>query len=456
MDISSDKLHSLISSGESETLEFKESFGDEALETIGAFSNARGGVLLIGVKDSGEICGYNSGKNNLEEFANRIQNVTDPRLQPSISMLQYNHKNIITIQVLARSGAPVSVRGRYFRRLGRTNQRMSHEEIMQGMILNTGISWDTFLEPSATLKDLDSDLIRRSIEAIKETGRRPISEQVNEYEFLRKMRLIQDEVPTRAALLLFGKDPEHFFSSAFLKLGRFRSPIHIIDDREVHGSLIDQLDNAMAWFRERLTTEFSFSGKPRRDVRWEYPLNAIREAVINLLVHRDYTNAAHSQIRLYDDHLEFWNSGSLPPPLTPEILLSEHDSLPRNRKIAEFFFYMGLIERWGSGTIRMASELQSIGLPKPKFESGSGRFCVVFSKQLVKNKLFEKHDLSDRQLIGIEFIKQHGKIANTDYQKITGVSRRTALRDLKDLKLKGIVVSNATTGRGQEYRLNAP
>ncbi|MGD0665300.1 MAG: ATP-binding protein, partial [Rhabdochlamydiaceae bacterium] len=395
MDISSDKLLSLIASGESETLEFKESFGDEALETIGAFSNARGGLLLIGVNDFGGICGFNSGKNNFEEIANRIQNVTDPRLQPSISMLQFNHKNIITIQVLARSGAPVSVRGRYFRRLGRTNQRMSHEEIMQGMILNNGISWDAFLEPTATLKDLDPDRINRSIAAIKETGRRPISEQVNGYEFLRKIRLIQDEVPTRAALLLFGREPEHYFSSAFLKLGRFRSPIHIVDDREVHGTLIDQMDDAMAWFRERLITEFNFSGKPQRDVRWEYPLNSIREAVINLIVHRDYTSAAHSQIRLYDDHLEFWNSGNLPPPLTPEILLGEHDSLPRNRKIAEVFFYMGLIERWGSGTTRMATELLSVGLPKPKFESGSGRFGVIFSKQLAKNQLLEKYDLSN-------------------------------------------------------------
>lgn len=92
-------------------------------------------------------------------------------------------------------------------------------------------------------------------------------------------------------------------------------------------------------------------------------MNAIREAVINVLCHRDYTSATHSQIRLYDDHLDIWNAGSLPPPLTPEILLGEHDSIPRNRKIAEAFFYMGLIERWGNGTTRMASELQKEGFP---------------------------------------------------------------------------------------------
>jgi len=106
MEINPEKLASLIALGESETLEFKESFGDEAMETIGAFSNARGGVLLIGVKDSGEISGCQIGSNTLEEMANRIQNVTDPRLQPFFSVLQYKSKTIVAIQVLSKDRRP--------------------------------------------------------------------------------------------------------------------------------------------------------------------------------------------------------------------------------------------------------------------------------------------------------------------------------------------------------------
>lgn len=456
MDINPEKIASLIAMGESETLEFKESFGDEALEVIGSFSNAHGGILLIGVKDSGEVCGFQAGKNNLEEIANRIQNVTDPRLQPSLLICQYKNKEILVIQPTAKTGVPVSVRGRYFRRVGKTNQRMSHDEIMQAMIASSGLSWDALLEPTATLADLDSDLIHRFVNEVKKLGRRPVTEQVTDYEFLRKIDLIQNTIPTRAALLLFGKKTESYFPSAFLKLGRFRSPTHIVDDREAHGSLIDQLDGAMAWFRERLSTEFTFTGKPQRDVHWEYPLNAIREAVINVLCHRDYTSAAHSQIRLYDDHLDIWNAGSLPPPLTPEILLGEHDSIPRNRKIAEAFFYMGLIERWGSGTTRMASELQKEGFPKPQFESMAGRFKVTFFKQVLVEQPFKKYRLSERQLLAIEYVKEHGSISNAEYQTVTGVSNRTALRDLKELKLKGILISTGGTGRGVAYRLNTP
>ena len=454
MEVTTENLPSLIALGESETLEFKESFGDEALEAIGAFANAKGGTLLIGVKDSKEIKGLQIGTNTLEEIANRIQNVTDPRLQPSLAVIQHENKNILAIQISKKTGAPISIRGRYFRRVAKTTQRMSHEEIMQAMIASTGLSWDAFPETSSSLDDLDPQRINRFITEVTKLGRRPIPEQVSDFEFLTKIGLIQNDIPTRASLLLFGKNPEQYFSSAFLKIGRFRSPIHIVDDREVHGTLIDQLDGAMKWFRDRLSTEFSFTGKPQREVHWEYPLNAIREAIVNTLCHRDYTSAAHSQVRLYDDRLEIWNSGTLPPPLTPESLLEEHDSIPRNRKIAEAFFYMGLIERWGSGTTRIAAELQKANLPPPKFESKSGRFQVTFYKNLADDPL-KDIKLSESQLIAIQHVKDHGSISNAEYQKLTKLSNRTASRELSDLKLKGIFIASGR-GRGIVYRLIKP
>ena len=214
----------------------------------------------------------------------------------------------------------------------------------------------------------------------------------------------------------------------------------------------------MGWFRERLSTEFAFTGQPQREVHWEYPLNAIREAILNILCHRDYTSGAHSQIRLYDDHLAIWNAGSLPPSLTPEMLFKDHDSVPRNRMIADAFFYMGLIERWGSGTTRIASELKTEGFPKPQFESTAGRFKVTFFKQPITEQPSAEHppkteDLSARQLLAIEYVKKHGSISNAEYQTLTGVSRQTAFRDLKELKLKNILISESGAGRWTIYRL---
>ena len=188
-------------------------------------------------------------------------------------------------------------------------------------------------------------------------------------------------------------------------------------------------------------------------MRWEYPLHAIREAVINVLCHRDYTNGAHSQIRLYDDRLELWNPGALPAQLTPDALFQEHDSIPRNRKIAEVFFYMGLIERWGSGTLRMAKELEEAGFPKPEFISEPGRFKLIFHKQLLTDEELTKMGLSERQLKAISYLKEQGNITNTEYQDVTGVSKRTATRELSKLTSIGILISEGgARGRGKSYR----
>lgn len=453
LEVTTDRLLESISAGESEILEFKESFGDKALEAISAFANSRGGTLLIGVKDSGEICGVQIGKKTLEDIANRIQEATDPRLQPLLSIIEHGKKSVIVIKIATGTGAPISVRGRYFRRSGRTNQRMSHEEIMQRMVASTGLSWDAFVEPAATLGDLDAKLIKRFMEAVKKLGRRPLPESSAYYEFLRKMDLIRDESPTRAALLLFGKNPESYFPSAFVKMGRFRSPTLIVDDREAHGPLLEQLDVAMGWFRERLETTFVISGKPERDVLWEYPLSAIREAVTNVLCHRDYTGPAHSQIRLYDNRLEIWNAGGLPPSLTPDLLLREHDSIPRNRKIAEAFFYAGLIERWGSGTTRMVEELETVGMPLPTFTSEPGRFRLTFHREMLTEDRLKNMGLSERQILAVTYTKEHKTISNTDYQMIAKVSKRTASRELNELKLKDILVAEGAGGRGTIYRL---
>lgn len=446
----------IISTGESELVEFKESFNDEAIEVLGAFMNSHGGVLLLGVKDSGTVCGFDIGKKTLEDIANRIQEATDPRIQPSISTIHHEGKIVIVISVASSTGIPISVRGKYFRRVGRSNQRMSHEEIMHRLIANSSISWDSCIEQNVSLEELNLENIRQFVDMVKRSGRHPIPENVPLLSFLKKLKLIVDDKPTRASLLLFSDDPEKYYGSAFLKLGRFRSPTLIVDDREMHGSLLNQLDGTIAWFRERLETEFIITGNPQREVMWEYPLDAIREAVVNLLCHRDYTSGAHSQIRLYDEHLEFWNPGALPFGLTTEMLFTEHNSVPRNKRIAEAFFYMGLIERWGSGTTRIANELQAYKYPLPEFKSDAGTFRLYFYRAIATNKSVEPVlNLTERQLKAVEYAKQHGSITNTEYQEIAQITKRTATRELKKLTDANIFIQEGVTGHGTKYKLKS-
>lgn len=447
-------INELVGTGENELIEFKSSFNDEAQETVGAFANTNGGTVLIGISNNGSVVGIDIGKKTLEDIANRIQESTDPRIQPSISVVNYDDKSIVIISVNPIMLGPVSIRGRYFRRVGKTNQRMSHDEVMQRMKLSSGFSWDSYIEPTARLDDLNLDKISEFVTQVRNARRHPVPNNSANLDLLRKMKLIINDKPTRASLLLFCNDPEKYCGSAFLKLGRFRSLIHIVDDRQIHGTLIEQLDGAMGWFRERLETEFVITGKPQRDVIWEYPLDAVREAVINLLCHRDYTSLAHSQIRLYDDSLEFWNAGALPIGLTTNMLFSKHDSVPRNKLIASAFFYMGLIEQWGSGTTRIATELQDSGHPAPQFESEMWRFRLYFFRKpeivIIKPPILE---LTERQQKVVEYIKQHGSITNTIFQDLAGISARTATRELKKLTDMGALIQEGTTGIGTNYRL---
>jgi len=139
--------------------------------------------------------------------------------------------------------------------------------------------------------------------------------------------------------------------------------------------------------------------------------------------------------------------------LTPDLLLREHDSIPRNRKIADAFFYAGLIERWGSGTTRMAAELRAVGMPLPEFNSEPGRFRLTFHRELFAEEHLKNMGLSERQRLAVAHAKAHETISNTEYQTIAGVSKSTATRELNELKTKGVLVSEGEGGRGTVYRL---
>lgn len=446
-------LSELLRQGESETLEFKTSFNEDVLESIGALANARGGTVLIGVEDAGVVRGVQVGKKTLEDWANRIQEATDPRLQPSISKVERNGKTLVTITVESTTGVPVSVRGRYFRRMGRTNQRMSHKEIMQRILSGAGLSWDAVVEPEASWDDLALEKIRQFMDAVRRAGRRPVPERTSEREFLEKLELLKDGQLTRAALLLFGKRPTSYFPSAFLKLGRFRSPILIVDDREVEGTLLEQVEETMGWFRERLQTKFVITGKPQRDTIWEYPLEAVREAIVNAICHRDYASPINIQVRLYDERLTIWNPGELPFPLTPTALLHEHASIPRNRKVAEAFFYVKLIEQWGSGTTRMAAMLQEAGLPEPEFDTRTpGMFRLTLRQDPFSEERLQELGLNERQKRAVAYAREHGKITNREYRQLTGISDEAARRDLA-MMLEQEIIQVFGKGRSTAYTL---
>ena len=273
-------------------------------------------------------------------------------------------------------------------------------------------------------------------------------------EILEKLELVKDGKPTWAAILLFGKRPQSPLTQAQVHCGRFKKNVKIIDDRLFAGSIIDQVEEVMNFIRKHINVEFVISGRPRRDEIWDYPLDALREALINAVCHRDYSDTSDIQIKIFDGYIQAWNPGPLPFGITLEELYHpSHSSKPRNKLIAQIFYDLGLIERYGSGIQRMINACVEAGLPEPVFEEKFGGFMVTFRKDVFTEEYLRKLDLNERQIKGIIYIKEKAKITNKEYQKLTGIKDRLATIELNDMVDKKVLEKFGTTGRGTYYAL---
>lgn len=258
--VSSNTILKILRVGESERMEFKESFGREALETLCAFANTKGGTLLIGADDKGRVVGLSIGQHTLRDLSNQI--VQGTGLQPSIKRIRVQDKDVVLIQVDESRIKPVMFHCRAYRRVGSTTRQMGVEELTRLILESAGTTWDELQEPRAKWSDVDSAKMKTFVRLANEVGRRPIPESISARQLLEKLDLVRKGKLTRASVLLFGKQPQKFYPQAVFKAGRFKSETLIVDDREMENTLFDQVDGAMNYFRERLQTRFEMTGKP--------------------------------------------------------------------------------------------------------------------------------------------------------------------------------------------------
>ena len=450
--VRSEDLKKLLEGGESETVEFKASFDKEILETSAAFANTKGGVILIGVSDRGDIKGVQIGKETLKDWANQISQSTDPRIIPEIELGETDRKSLAAIWIKEFPIKPVSVKGRCFRRVGNSNRVMQTHEIAEMHFQSTGMSWDKLPAMDASLGDIDLEKVKRYIESAKDAKRRKIGSGEKFPQVLEKLELIKDGKATWAATLLFHKYPQHFLSQAVIHCGKFKERTIVIDDRMIEGTVIEQIEEAMDFIRKNVNVRFVMTGKPAREEVWDYPLEALREAVINAICHRDYTIPSNTEVRIYDNELIVWNPGGLLLGLTLEDLYRPHPSVLRNKGIGGIFYDMGLIEQWGSGIDKMRKACQKAGIPEPKFEEHQG-FRVIFRKDIYTEEYLQKIGLNERQIKMVLYVKEKGKITNKEYRGMFNITDRMALIDLSGLCEKRIFERVGKTGRKTEYIL---
>jgi predicted HTH transcriptional regulator len=178
---------------------------------------------------------------------------------------------------------------------------------------------------------------------------------------------------------------------------------------------------------------------PTAPATYELPPDAIAEAIVNAIAHRDYHSNASVEVRLFADRLEIWNPGRLPGTLSFDDLRNDHPSVPNNPLIAESLYLTRYIEKAGSGTQKIIELCRDAGLPEPKFEQRSGSFIITLWREWLTDEILAGLRLNDRQLLAVKYVKSHGRITNADYQQVTGSIRKTAVRDLNALIEKGII-----------------
>jgi len=280
---------------------------------------------------------------------------------------------------------------------------MAMQEIAQIHFHSVGMSWDKLRD--ATIDNVDFEKVKGYIKKANGTGRRKVQANEDVFEVVEKLELIKEGKPTWAAILLFGKETNRFLSQAVIHCGRFKEETVVIDDRMIEGTIIDQVEETMDFIRKNINVKFVMTGKPARKEIWDYPLEALRESLINAVCHRDYTIPSNTEVRIYDDKLIVWSPGGLPFGITIEDLYKPHSSVLRNKGIGGIFYDVGLIEQWGSGIDKMRRACTKAGIPEPEFEEYQG-FRVIFRKDIYTEEYLSSLGLNERQIMAVNLVKK--------------------------------------------------
>ncbi len=440
---------------EGQTVERKESLSlwRDIVETCAAFATAQGGKVFVGVADDGRITGVQIGKGTLEDLANRIAQNTVPRIVPAITVEREQGLAVIIVAVPEHQTKPVTAFGRPYRRAGRTNQVLSASEVAELYLASRGLTWDQTVESDASLSDIDPEKVRKFLSRAITERQWQIDPQTPVQQALNQLDLIRNGQLTVAALLLFGQRPQHFLVQGYLRCARFKgnSEVEFLDMKVIEGDIVAQVEEAMAFVQRNIRMAAKIEGQLARKERWEYPLDAVREGIINAVCHRDYADSGNVVVKIFDDRLEIWNPGSLPLDLTVDDLRKSHESKPRNKLIARAFFLIKYIEQFGTGTGRMITDCREAGVPEPEFESRASAFRIIFRLATPPSGRFERMGLNEQQLRVMQHIFKGGQVRVGDLTKVFTLPKRTLQRALQELTKKGLLIKHGT-GKSTWYK----
>ena len=417
--------------------------------TLVGMANTAGGTVLVGVSPrAGQIQGVRDPDDLMDRIFQAAL-LSDPPLVLPLPQTEIV-EGLPVLRVSVPPGLPhvYSLEGRYLGRSGKREAPLPARQLRQLLVERGVIQFESRIPPKASIEDLD---LEQAAEYLATLG---FSGEVNLEDILRQRGCLVTDgdklLPTYAALLLFGKHPQQWLPSASVLAARF--PGTTFSDefvkQEIRGTLPDQLQQAEAFVHDNLRSVARLVGLKREETP-EYPLEAVRELLVNAIAHRDYSQQGDTiHLHIFADRLEVHSPGGLPGPMTIDNLLEARFS--RNAVIAQVLSDMGFVERLGYGLNRVVTVLKQNNLPQPRFEEIGGTFRVTLfraeSKALERSALqdlsaYAEFDLNPRQERAIGYVAQKARITNSDYQALCPeVSAETLRRDLVDLVKKGVLI----------------
>ncbi|MCL1943156.1 MAG: putative DNA binding domain-containing protein [Candidatus Azobacteroides sp.] len=332
---------------ETQNIEYKSIWRDGYLRWICGFANAQGGTLIIGKDDNGKIIGVKNVKKLLEDLPNKITTILG--IVAAVDLHETPKGDYIEIAVEPQPN-PVNYKGEYHFRSGSTKQELKGAALDKFLLQKYGRKWDSVPIPNISVADLKQETFEffkeRGIESnrLDEKSRKDTPEQL-----LENLNLFENGYVKRAALLLFHANPEKFTTGAYVKIGFFRTDSDLRYQDDIHGNLFEQVERTMELLLTKYTKALiSYRGLSRIETH-EYPKEALREALLNAVTHKEYPGGAPIQIKVYNDKIMIWNEGRLPEDWTIKNLLQNHSSRPNNPDIANAFFRSSYVESWGAG-----------------------------------------------------------------------------------------------------------
>ncbi|CAN5490676.1 helix-turn-helix domain-containing protein [soil metagenome] len=359
---------------EHQHIEWKENWRDEYLKWIGGFADAEGGVRVIGRNDKGVAAGVKDAKKLLEDFPNKVRDILG--ILVDVHLLVEDGRKLIEIRVTPYS-YPVSYKGEYHVRSGSTKQELKGAALDRFLLKRQGRHWDGVPLPQVSVADLDA----KALAAFRRLAHksRHLSEEIlgeSDAGLIDKLFLTDGKYLRRAAALLFHPEPERFVTGAWVKIGLFDTDLRHQD--EVRGGLFSQVAQTIEVLRLKyLKADITYEGIQRIET-FPVPDAALREAILNAIVHKDYASGVPVQISVYPDKLMIWNSGQLPPDWTIARLKGKHNSQPANPDIANAFFRAGQIEAWGLGIERIIAACKEAKVAEPEFEVDANGMWTTF------------------------------------------------------------------------------